>query len=200
METRRRAEFILWRRPGCRRQESPCPGGTRSRWSSAVLRERCIGLLFVSVSIRIDVISASPDFRNRGAATLSLFVTVLLVAILLVIPARKRGNSVPSCSSLPAGSAPCCGGSTDGRPRNRAPNRSRASSPPSAPTRSRRSFSSGGRAPARLRRRRGLRCDPGRHRRDRRRRCECMALPHQDRAVRGARRHYAASVSPRLAA
>jgi hypothetical protein len=45
-----------------------------------------IGLLFVSVSIRIDVISASPDFRNRGAATLCLFVTVLLVAILLVVP------------------------------------------------------------------------------------------------------------------
>jgi hypothetical protein len=45
-----------------------------------------IGLLFVSVSIRIDVISASPDFRNRGAATLCLFATVLLVAILLVVP------------------------------------------------------------------------------------------------------------------
>jgi hypothetical protein len=48
-----------------------------------------IGLLFVSVSIRIDVISASPDFRNRGAATLSLFVTVLLVAIALVVPGQE---------------------------------------------------------------------------------------------------------------
>jgi hypothetical protein len=48
-----------------------------------------IGLLFVSVSIRIDVISASPDFRNRGAATLSLFMTVLLVAILLVVPGQE---------------------------------------------------------------------------------------------------------------
>jgi hypothetical protein len=47
-----------------------------------------IGLLFVSVSIRIDVISASPDFRSRGAATLSLFVSVLLVAILLVVPGQ----------------------------------------------------------------------------------------------------------------
>jgi hypothetical protein len=47
-----------------------------------------IGLLFVSVSIRIDVISASPDFRNRGAVTLCLFVTVLLVAILLVVPGQ----------------------------------------------------------------------------------------------------------------
>jgi hypothetical protein len=35
-----------------------------------------IGLLFISVSIRIDVISASPDFPPGGAATLSLFVTV----------------------------------------------------------------------------------------------------------------------------
>jgi hypothetical protein len=48
-----------------------------------------IGLLFVSVSIRIDVISASPDFRNRGAATLCLFMTVLLVAILLVVPEQE---------------------------------------------------------------------------------------------------------------
>lgn len=48
-----------------------------------------IGLLFVSVSIRIEVISASPDFRNRGAATLCLFGSVLLVAILLVIPGQR---------------------------------------------------------------------------------------------------------------
>ena len=48
-----------------------------------------IGLLFVSVSIRIEVISASPDFRNRGAATLTLFGSVLLVAVLLVIPGQK---------------------------------------------------------------------------------------------------------------
>jgi hypothetical protein len=49
-----------------------------------------IGLLFVSVSIRIEVISASPDFRNRGAATLSLFTTVLLVAVLLGIPGQRE--------------------------------------------------------------------------------------------------------------
>ena len=48
-----------------------------------------IGLLFVSVSIRIDVISASPDFRSRGAATLCLFMSVLLVAILLVVPGQE---------------------------------------------------------------------------------------------------------------
>jgi hypothetical protein len=44
--------------------------------------------LFVSVSIRIEVISASPDFRSRGAETLSLFTTVLLVAVLLGIPGQ----------------------------------------------------------------------------------------------------------------
>jgi hypothetical protein len=48
-----------------------------------------IGLLFVSVSIRIDVISASSDFRNRGAATLILFMSVLLVAIVLVVPGQE---------------------------------------------------------------------------------------------------------------
>lgn len=49
-----------------------------------------IGLLFASVSIRIEVISASPDFRNRGAETLSLFMTVLLVAVLLGIPGQRE--------------------------------------------------------------------------------------------------------------
>jgi hypothetical protein len=49
-----------------------------------------VGALFVSVSIRIDVIAASPDFRNRGAETLTLFMTVLLVAVLLGIPDQRR--------------------------------------------------------------------------------------------------------------
>jgi hypothetical protein len=49
-----------------------------------------VGALFVSVSIRIDVIAASPDFRNRGAETLSLFMTVVLVAVLLGIPHQRR--------------------------------------------------------------------------------------------------------------
>jgi hypothetical protein len=47
-----------------------------------------VGLLFVSVSIRIEVISASRDFRNRGAETLSLFMTVLFVGVLLGIPGQ----------------------------------------------------------------------------------------------------------------
>ena len=44
------------------------------------------GLLFVAVSIRIEVIAKSQELRNRAAQTLSLFVTALLVTILLSIP------------------------------------------------------------------------------------------------------------------
>jgi len=49
-----------------------------------------IGLLFVAVSIRIEVIARSVEFRNRGAQTLGLFVLVLLVAIVLSVPAQAR--------------------------------------------------------------------------------------------------------------
>jgi hypothetical protein len=49
-----------------------------------------VGMRSVSVSIRIEVISGSPDFGNRGAATLSPFITVLLVAVLLAIPDQRR--------------------------------------------------------------------------------------------------------------
>jgi hypothetical protein len=45
-----------------------------------------IGLLFVAVSIRIDVIARSAELRNRAAQTLGLFVMVLLVGILLSVP------------------------------------------------------------------------------------------------------------------
>jgi hypothetical protein len=48
-----------------------------------------VGALFVSISIRIEVISASPDFRNRGAETLALFMTVVLVAVLLGVPGQR---------------------------------------------------------------------------------------------------------------
>lgn len=44
------------------------------------------GLLFVAVSIRVDVIAKSQELRNRAAQTLALFVTVLFIAILLAIP------------------------------------------------------------------------------------------------------------------
>ena len=73
----------------CRRQEGAVPGWDTFAVIIGGAAGALIGLLFVSVSIRIDVISASPDFRNRGAATLSLFLSVLLVAILLVVPGQK---------------------------------------------------------------------------------------------------------------
>jgi hypothetical protein len=44
------------------------------------------GLLFVAVSIRIEVIAKSQELRNRAAQTLALFVTALLITILLSIP------------------------------------------------------------------------------------------------------------------
>ena len=47
------------------------------------------GLLFVAVSIRVEVIAASAELRNRAAQTLGLFVTVLLAACLLAIPGQS---------------------------------------------------------------------------------------------------------------
>ena len=47
------------------------------------------GLLFVAVSIRIDVIGRSQELRNRAAQTLALFVTALLINILLSIPGQS---------------------------------------------------------------------------------------------------------------
>ena len=47
-----------------------------------------IGLLFVAVSIRIDFIARSQELRNRAAQTLSLFGTVLLIAVLIAIPGQ----------------------------------------------------------------------------------------------------------------
>ncbi len=49
-----------------------------------------VGLLFVAVSIRINVIARSGELRNRAAQTLSLFAAVLLVAIALSIPDQQR--------------------------------------------------------------------------------------------------------------
>jgi hypothetical protein len=46
------------------------------------------GLLFVAVSIRIDYIARSQELRNRAAQTLSLFGTVLVIAVLVAIPGQ----------------------------------------------------------------------------------------------------------------
>ena len=48
------------------------------------------GLLFVAVSIQIGVIAKSQELRNRAAQTLSLFVTVLFIAIALSIPDQSE--------------------------------------------------------------------------------------------------------------
>ena len=61
------------------------------------------GLLFVSVSIRIDVIAPSRALRNRAAQTLVLFVSVLLVALCLAIPEQSRealGGELLALSAL----------------------------------------------------------------------------------------------------
>ena len=44
------------------------------------------GLLFVAVSIRLDVIASSTDLRSRAAQTLTLFLSITLVAVLFAIP------------------------------------------------------------------------------------------------------------------
>jgi hypothetical protein len=65
-----------------------------------------IGLLFVAVSIRIDLIAPSQELRNRAAQTLSLFGTVLIIAILTAVPGqpiRALGVEVTALGILTAG-------------------------------------------------------------------------------------------------
>lgn len=49
-----------------------------------------LGLLFVAVSIRVDVIARSAQLRIRAAQTLVLFLTGLLAVLLLEIPEQER--------------------------------------------------------------------------------------------------------------
>ena len=65
-----------------------------------------IGLLFVAVSIRIDLIAPSQELRNRAAQTLSLFGTVLIVAILTAVPGqpiRGLGAELTALAIITAG-------------------------------------------------------------------------------------------------
>ena len=48
------------------------------------------GLLFVAVSIRIEVIAASTDLRSRAAQTLTLFLAITLVAPVVRDPRPAR--------------------------------------------------------------------------------------------------------------
>jgi hypothetical protein len=47
-----------------------------------------LGLLFVAISIRLNVIAGSTELRNRSAQTMTLFGIVLLLAVLLAIPGQ----------------------------------------------------------------------------------------------------------------
>jgi hypothetical protein len=49
-----------------------------------------LGLLFVAVSIRVEVIAESAELRNRSAQTLTLLLTGLLVASLLAVPDQRK--------------------------------------------------------------------------------------------------------------
>jgi hypothetical protein len=49
-----------------------------------------LGLLFVAVSFRGETIAGSAELRNRSAQTLSLLLTGLLVAALLVVPDQQK--------------------------------------------------------------------------------------------------------------
>jgi hypothetical protein len=49
-----------------------------------------LGLLFVAISIRLNVVAGSQELRNRSAQTLVLFGIVLLLAVLLAIPGQSR--------------------------------------------------------------------------------------------------------------
>ncbi|MGN7799640.1 hypothetical protein [Leifsonia sp. 22587] len=48
-----------------------------------------LGLLFVAVSIRIDVIAASAELRSRAAQTLGLFLVPVLVGLALSLPGQS---------------------------------------------------------------------------------------------------------------
>lgn len=48
------------------------------------------GLLFVAVSIRLDVIAASTELRSRAAQTLTLFLSITLVAVVFAIPGQPQ--------------------------------------------------------------------------------------------------------------
>jgi hypothetical protein len=47
-----------------------------------------LGLFFVAISIRLDVIVASIELRNRAAQTLMLFASALVAAIFLSLPGQ----------------------------------------------------------------------------------------------------------------
>jgi hypothetical protein len=66
-------------------------GYTNTAWlgfgeALAAVAGALTGLLFVALSVRSDVVSASRSLASRAAQTLVLFMTAVLVAVLLVAP------------------------------------------------------------------------------------------------------------------
>lgn len=66
-------------------------GYTVSTWSGfgealAAVAGALAGLLFVAVSVKSDVLSASRSLSSRAAQTLVLFMTSVLIALMLVAP------------------------------------------------------------------------------------------------------------------
>lgn len=49
-----------------------------------------LGLLFVAVSIRVDVIARSAELRNRAAQTMALFVITVLISIVFALPGQSE--------------------------------------------------------------------------------------------------------------
>jgi hypothetical protein len=47
-----------------------------------------LGLLFIAISIRVNVVASSLELRSRAAQILVLFGAVLVIAILLVVPGQ----------------------------------------------------------------------------------------------------------------
>jgi|tagenome__1003787_1003787.scaffolds.fasta_scaffold20794172_2 hypothetical protein len=52
-----------------------------------------VGLLFVAVSIKVEVIVHSVALRARAAQTMTLFLVVVLAAVILGIPRSRYGSS-----------------------------------------------------------------------------------------------------------
>lgn len=49
-----------------------------------------LGLLFIAISIRLNVFASNVELRNRAGGTLTLFGIVLLLALLLAIPGQSH--------------------------------------------------------------------------------------------------------------
>ena len=56
-----------------------------------------LGLLFVAISIKADIIRRSDTLRARATQTMILFLMALLAAAILGIPGHPCGSSAPWC-------------------------------------------------------------------------------------------------------